>query len=244
METAEGRQVQAGLALRDIRDARLFREHHANFREYVADRWDRTPQWANGCIRFAEIVERMGNLGFHAPHAPVTERQARPMSRLTTNRQLAEVVRRVDQRGGFRRLRARVVREIVDDVLGAPVDVPGAPAESVTTMVIVATGDSAGVMPAADTRILAMLRQMARLARRIAHLGHHAIPTFVATLTPHEADEIRRLIETIVNVLSYLAECIRARFGPEPSSGEMRLFLESGTGPEVSHEDGSGELTP
>ena len=240
MERAEGFQVQAGLALRDIRNARLFREHHGNFREYVADRWDRTPQWANGCIRFAEIVERMGNLGFHAP---VTERQARPLSALT-NRQLAEVVRRVDQRGGFRGLRARMVREIVDDVLGAPVDVPGAPAESVTTMVIVATGDDAGVMPAADTRILAMLRQMERLARRIAHLGPHAIPTFVETLTPQEADQIRRLIEPIFHVLDYLARCIAARFGPEPSDGEMRLFLGSGTGPEVSHEDGNGELTP
>jgi hypothetical protein len=70
-----------GLALREIRDDRLYREAHATFEAYCQERWGIGRNYANKLIAFAKNAEGVGTA------VPTNERQLRSLSGLTADDQ-------------------------------------------------------------------------------------------------------------------------------------------------------------
>lgn len=71
--------VDVGLALMEIRDARLYRADYGTFEEYCRERWGWTRRHTNRLIASAEVVDNLGPIG---PILPSTESQARPLAAL------------------------------------------------------------------------------------------------------------------------------------------------------------------
>ena len=77
--------VAVGQALLTIRDQRLYRQDYATFEDYCRERWGLTHRHANRLIQAAEVVENVGPIG----PIPLTESQARPLTRLAPSEQRA-----------------------------------------------------------------------------------------------------------------------------------------------------------
>ncbi len=73
--------LEVGLALKEIRDNRLYRQHYSTFEEYCARRWDFSRPRAYELVAASEVVadlSAMADIGL----LPESERQARPLTRL------------------------------------------------------------------------------------------------------------------------------------------------------------------
>jgi hypothetical protein len=68
--------VEIGLALKEIRDSRLYRATHASFEDYCPDRWGWQASRARQLIGAAETVTKVTAAGLPAP---ANERQARAL---------------------------------------------------------------------------------------------------------------------------------------------------------------------
>jgi hypothetical protein len=75
IERGKSAFVKVGLALLEIRDARLYRETHGTFEEYCRERWGWTRVHANRQIQAAVFVESLEPGG----SKPKTEGEARQM---------------------------------------------------------------------------------------------------------------------------------------------------------------------
>lgn len=64
---------QTGQALSEIRDNEFYRETHATFEEYLADRWGFSPRQAGQLIDAAQVAKVLEPLGID----PISEKQAR-----------------------------------------------------------------------------------------------------------------------------------------------------------------------
>ena len=86
-EIAKGMKsfAEAGRALREIRDGKLYRESHKTFELYCKKRWGFSRNYANKMIAAAVVV---GNLGTNVP-APKNEAQARHLTKLPATEQPA-----------------------------------------------------------------------------------------------------------------------------------------------------------
>lgn len=73
-----------GSALAEIRDRRLYRATHGAFEAYCQERWGMQRNYANKVIAAAEVI---GNLGTIVPILPITESQARPLTKLSPESQ-------------------------------------------------------------------------------------------------------------------------------------------------------------
>lgn len=73
--------VDVGLALMEVRDARLYRATHATFEDYCRERWRMSRIRAHQLIGAASVTE---NLLTTVNTLPANEAQARPLARLTT----------------------------------------------------------------------------------------------------------------------------------------------------------------
>jgi len=76
--------VEVGNALAKIRDGRLYRGEYRTFEGYCQDRWGLTRRHVNYQIAAARVVK---NLGTIVPILPITESQARPLTRLEPEQQ-------------------------------------------------------------------------------------------------------------------------------------------------------------
>ena len=97
--------VEAGEALRTIRDARLYRETHGTFDDYCRERWGWNKDRSNQLIRASEVSTTVLSLG--AP-APANEWQARELVRLPAET-AAEIMRTAAETG--QTVTARIIRE-------------------------------------------------------------------------------------------------------------------------------------
>ncbi|KKK77091.1 hypothetical protein LCGC14_2857090 [marine sediment metagenome] len=80
----EGGHAQMAQALLRIRDGRLYREHHANFKDYCADRWGFKKSQAWRLVSYAEtlnLIESSPPIGGKLI-TPQNEAQIRPLTRL------------------------------------------------------------------------------------------------------------------------------------------------------------------
>lgn len=97
--------VEAGEALRTIRDARLYRETHGTFEDYCRERCGWNDRRASQLIAAAEVSTTVGILG--AP-APANEAQARELVGLPAD-EAAQIMRTAVETG--QTVTARIIRE-------------------------------------------------------------------------------------------------------------------------------------
>lgn len=76
----------AGLALRELRDLRLYRDTHANFAEYCRERFGHSRQKSDYLIVAAKIYENLSEN--HCQVLPTTEFQVRPLGGLEPDLQV------------------------------------------------------------------------------------------------------------------------------------------------------------
>ncbi len=77
---------QAGVALRELRDRRLYRSTHKNFEEYCQDRFGFNRISAHNRIAAVEVFENLFTIGEQIP-LPTNERQVRPLTKLKADEQ-------------------------------------------------------------------------------------------------------------------------------------------------------------
>lgn len=87
--------MQAGEALREIRDTQLYRLEATTFEEFCLKRWRMTPQHANRLIAAADVARDLEPIG----SIPQTESQARPLAQLPRE-QRAEAYREAAAQAG------------------------------------------------------------------------------------------------------------------------------------------------
>ena len=97
--------VEAGEALRTIRDARLYRETHGTFEDYCRERWGWNKARSNQLICASEVSTTVLSLG--AP-APANEAQARELVGLPAE-DAAHIMRTAAETG--QTVTARIIRE-------------------------------------------------------------------------------------------------------------------------------------
>lgn len=89
--------VEVGTALAEVRDSRLYRDHHETFEDYCRDRWNMSRFYAHRLIDAADVVTSLP-IGNTAP--PTNEAQARALAAVPTEKR-AEVWRQaVEETGG------------------------------------------------------------------------------------------------------------------------------------------------
>ncbi|PSB02772.1 hypothetical protein C7B64_11510 [Merismopedia glauca CCAP 1448/3] len=102
---------EAGCALRQLRDLRLYRSTHKTFEAYCQDRFGFSRQSASYLIRSAGVYENLSTNGCQI--LPNNERQVRPLTVLESTEQVEAWEQAVEQAGG-KVPSARVVKGIVD----------------------------------------------------------------------------------------------------------------------------------
>jgi hypothetical protein len=107
--------VEAGTALREIRDSRLYQLTHPNFEEYLRQRWGLGKSHGYRLIQAAKVAEEVRELSPNGD-MPKTEAQARALSApgLSYTVQM-KVVERIARGGGWGNHTAEDVRLIVSE---------------------------------------------------------------------------------------------------------------------------------
>ncbi|WGV29105.1 hypothetical protein [Halotia branconii] len=117
---------EAGKALMELRDRRLYRSTHKTFEEYCRDRFGHSRQQSNYLIAAANVYENLttngcqnvgdGNLTTNGSQIlPSSERQVRPMVQLKPEQQCVVWQQAVEQAGG-KIPSGRIVKDIVDQI--------------------------------------------------------------------------------------------------------------------------------
>ena len=75
--------IEVGSALAAIRDAKLYRADYPTFEEYCRERWGMSKTHANRLVASAEVAALVAPMGV----IPPTERQVRPLTRLSPDEQ-------------------------------------------------------------------------------------------------------------------------------------------------------------
>jgi hypothetical protein len=88
--------VDAGRALREIRDRELFKLVAPTFEQFCLSRWKMTPQHANRIIAAAEVADDLEPTGSR----PLTERQARPLAGVPREHRAAAFQEAIEMAGG------------------------------------------------------------------------------------------------------------------------------------------------
>lgn len=97
VETAISAMLDAGIALRRIRDLRLYRATASTFEDYLSSRWNISRRRGYQLIEWANINDECA----HAVHIPVgSERQARELAKLPVGEQAAAFSAAVEDAGG------------------------------------------------------------------------------------------------------------------------------------------------
>jgi hypothetical protein len=111
-----GGQFEIGAALQQINAARLYRETHATFEDYVSRRWDILRGYAYQLMAAAAVRE---NLAEQFDTLPANEFQARPLTKLDAEDQQKVWGQVLKQAGPGGPTYYKVVKGAVDDLLEA-----------------------------------------------------------------------------------------------------------------------------
>ena len=103
---------QAGVALRELRDRRLYRSTHKNFEEYCQDRFGFNRISAHNRIAAVEVFENLFTIGEQIP-LPTNERQVRPLTKLKADEQRSCWKEAVEAAGGKVPC-GRIVKDIME----------------------------------------------------------------------------------------------------------------------------------
>jgi hypothetical protein len=110
----------AGLALKQLRDRRLYRESYATFENYCRDRFDFTRATAYYLIGAASVVENLKCQQF-VDIFPTKESQCRPLMTLSPEKQKQIWQRAIEQANG-KVPSARIVKKVIDEIEGNQLD--------------------------------------------------------------------------------------------------------------------------
>lgn len=113
--------VEVGAALMEVRDSRLYRDGFTTFEDYCRERWQMARNYANKLIAASEAV---ANLGTTVPILPITESQARPLTRLEPDQRRAAWTEAIEtaprNEAGEPQVTAAHVENVVREVEGRP----------------------------------------------------------------------------------------------------------------------------
>ena len=104
---------EAGMALMELRDRRLYRSTHATFEEYCRSRFNFTRQAANYLIAGASVFEILTTNG--CQKLPTAERQVRPISSLSPEEQV-DCWQQAVAEAGNQVPSSRIVKEVVQRI--------------------------------------------------------------------------------------------------------------------------------
>lgn len=112
---------QAGHALNEIRDTRLYRETHATFEDYCRARWEMSKTQANRLISAARVVENVAKTrGGKDIVEHLTESAIRPLTQLAPAQQrrvIEKVVEQAPPSAAGRGVTAKLVQSIARSVV-------------------------------------------------------------------------------------------------------------------------------
>ena len=109
----------AGIALKTLRDKKLFRETHATFESYIGDRFGFTKRKAYYLIDAVEVVNNLKSEPL-VHFLPTSERQCREVAKLPAQQQSQAWLTSVEKVGGNKIPSARIVKEVVNEMRGKP----------------------------------------------------------------------------------------------------------------------------
>ncbi|YAF99110.1 MAG: hypothetical protein AB3A66_29430 (plasmid) [Nodularia sp. CChRGM 3473] len=118
---------EAGKALMELRDRRLYRSTHRTFEEYCRDRFGHSRQQSNYLIAAAEVYENLTTNGCQnvvredlttngSQILPTNERQVRPLTKLEPQQQ-QEVWQQAVEEAGGKVPSGRVVKDVVQRIM-------------------------------------------------------------------------------------------------------------------------------
>ena len=118
---------EAGKALTELRDRRLYRSTHKTFEEYCRDRFGHSRQQSNYLIAAAGVYENLTTIGCQnvenenlttngSQILPTSERQVRPMTKLEPQEQQEVWLRAVELAGG-KVPTGRIVKDVVQKIM-------------------------------------------------------------------------------------------------------------------------------
>ncbi|MEH1800086.1 MAG: hypothetical protein V7L13_13145 [Nostoc sp.] len=118
---------EAGKALTELRDRRLYRSTHKTFEEYCRDRFAHSRQQSNYLIAAAGVYENLTTIGCQnvanenlttnrSQILPTSERQVRPMTKLKPQEQQEVWLRAVELAGG-KVPTGRIVKDVVQRIM-------------------------------------------------------------------------------------------------------------------------------
>jgi hypothetical protein len=107
---------EAGRALKELRDRRLYRSTHKTFEEYCRDRFGYGKNNANMKILAASVVDELEKMTTNGGQIlPTTERQVRPLTKLEPEQQREAWAKAVESAGG-KVPSGRIVKDIVQRI--------------------------------------------------------------------------------------------------------------------------------
>lgn len=74
--------LQVGLALKEIRDLKLYREDYLTFEKYVSEKWGHSRQWAHHLINAVIVEQQLGENVNNCLQTPKTESQYRELAKV------------------------------------------------------------------------------------------------------------------------------------------------------------------
>ncbi|MBW4557129.1 MAG: hypothetical protein KME59_14510 [Trichormus sp. ATA11-4-KO1] len=118
---------EAGKALMELRDRRLYRSTHRTFEDYCRDRFGHSRQQSNYLIAAAEVYENLTTIGCQnvvredlttnrSQILPTNERQVRPLTKLEPQQQ-QEVWQQAVEEAGGKVPSGRVVKDVVQRIM-------------------------------------------------------------------------------------------------------------------------------
>ncbi|NDJ25578.1 hypothetical protein GS682_28990 [Nostoc sp. B(2019)] len=118
---------EAGKALMELRDRRLYRSTHRTFEEYCRDRFGHSRQQSNYLIAAAEVYENLTTIGCQnvvnkdlttigSQILPTNERQVRPLTKLEPQQQ-QEVWQQAVEEAGGKLPSGRIVKDVVQRII-------------------------------------------------------------------------------------------------------------------------------
>jgi hypothetical protein len=118
---------EAGKALTELRDRRLYRSTHKTFEEYCRDRFAHSRQQSNYLIAAAGVYENLTTIGCQnvanenlttngSQILPTSERQVRPMTKLEPQEQQEAWLRAVEFAGG-KVPTGKIVKDVVQRIM-------------------------------------------------------------------------------------------------------------------------------
>ncbi len=105
---------QAGLALKTLRDQKLYRSTHSNFRDYCQERFGLKKSAVYYLIASVDIVDNLQKCPPLVEILPTSERQCRPLKALNPEHQKLAWTKAVEKAGGIPT--AKIVKDVVSEI--------------------------------------------------------------------------------------------------------------------------------